>query len=256
MLHKLLTILLIMGLLISLGLWGATYYRLILVASTSGPRFALVKGCFRLTWTELPPDNPLRLDYERHSIGAYWWRGTRGSPETTTFRAGWRCSGFKILDTEWQPSIRRQHLPFTGNLVIPLWMPVLAFASPLVGSRLLRYRRYCKRGQLGLCTHCGYDLRGSQERCPECGAWKEKRVRRSLPQWACIASFVGTFVIVLSMLVCIGSNVSMRLSGIVFLLQPYAAVALVIVGSVVAAWFAARAIYSWLCRRGRNEDRK
>lgn len=31
-------------------------------------------------------------------------------------------------------------------------------------------RRAEKRAESGLCRHCGYDLRGSPERCPECGA--------------------------------------------------------------------------------------
>jgi len=31
------------------------------------------------------------------------------------------------------------------------------------------YRRELKRMREGLCMHCGYDLRQSKDRCPECG---------------------------------------------------------------------------------------
>ena len=54
-------------------------------------------------------------------------------------------------------------------LVVPYWMVVLATALPLVGIvfRAVRGRR---RTRAGLCAACGYDLRASPERCPECGA--------------------------------------------------------------------------------------
>ncbi len=52
---------------------------------------------------------------------------------------------------------------------IPLWSIALvcALASGLLTVLpVLRRRKHARRG---LCLCCGYDLRGSKERCPECG---------------------------------------------------------------------------------------
>jgi hypothetical protein len=55
------------------------------------------------------------------------------------------------------------------NLVLPFWALAVATAlTPLarVGSRWRRTRR-CRAGR---CPACGYDLRATPERCPECGS--------------------------------------------------------------------------------------
>ncbi len=57
------------------------------------------------------------------------------------------------------------------ELIVPLWF-VLAVAStlPIVWMRYRRGRSRRARLAKGLCPACGYDLRATPERCPECGA--------------------------------------------------------------------------------------
>jgi hypothetical protein len=53
-------------------------------------------------------------------------------------------------------------------VLIPCWMPVAILGGVaffVLARRLYRRRRY----KPGLCRKCGYDLRASPERCPECG---------------------------------------------------------------------------------------
>jgi hypothetical protein len=54
-------------------------------------------------------------------------------------------------------------------LVLPFWFLCLtSFPLPVLWLRDMRRRRRIRRGP-HLCLNCGYDLRASPERCPECG---------------------------------------------------------------------------------------
>jgi hypothetical protein len=70
------------------------------------------------------------------------------------------------------PGMMGGSVDFIVHIVdIPLWSLFMLLAA-LPAVRLLvrtnRLRR-CRREANGLCPICGYDLRASKERCPECG---------------------------------------------------------------------------------------
>jgi hypothetical protein len=62
------------------------------------------------------------------------------------------------------PALRDRKLE---SYVLPLWIPLLACATPAG----LLWLRDSRRIAPGCCTRCGYDLTGNLSgRCPECGA--------------------------------------------------------------------------------------
>lgn len=53
-------------------------------------------------------------------------------------------------------------------IVVPYWaLTILASILPAIWT--LHLVRQVRRKRLGHCTVCGYDLRASKDRCPECG---------------------------------------------------------------------------------------
>ena len=148
MIRKTLTILSLMGLLLSVGLWGVSYH---------GP-FCLTDHFLLQVW--------------KGGIGVLYMED--GFPMT---HRRWGIYGFDGFETYWLPSFtaiypRNLMIPFR-SVTIPLWMLCLLFAA-LPAYSLPPIRRRRKRKKLGLCLKCGYDLRASRDRCPECGEAFEK----------------------------------------------------------------------------------
>ena len=102
------------------------------------------------------------------------WTGTDLSPVAGTTR-DWRAAGF-IFQTG--VPVRPPPDPRGGAVVtyvapkwsvrVPYWSiscATLAVPSLWLAARLRQHRR----SRAGLCPACGYDLRATPDRCPECG---------------------------------------------------------------------------------------
>jgi hypothetical protein len=145
MFRKTLTILSLIGLLLSVGAWGVSYFYFQFSYMSARKVVCLEEGCLR--WGPYPYS------------GVPLVRNADGGFEVAKY--SFRFGGFIGFATDWLPNRRLL-------LSLPLWMPASLFAI-LPCYHFLPSHRRRKRRNLGLCVACGYDLRGSAERCPECG---------------------------------------------------------------------------------------
>ena len=181
MLRKTLTILSLLGLLLSVGLWGVSirYYSAFIPKSL---RFQVTMshGQCSLFW----PDKPF-AEMADVVVETTDWQPSMLMPEQTitissseSIRVpaeGCAIAGFDFWQISWSwhlgfrsPMSRRGSIPVGRSFSIPLWIPTLLLAVVFWRSFSTLHRRR-KRRKLALCLKCGYDLRASKERCPECG---------------------------------------------------------------------------------------
>jgi hypothetical protein len=95
--------------------------------------------------------------------------------DTLDGRYGARSGDRRLAGFAWIEGDAREGMIYPGEpplpyraVVVPWWFGAASFAAlPLARTAArLRRRRHAARG---LCPACGYDLRATPARCPECG---------------------------------------------------------------------------------------
>ncbi len=156
MVRKTLTFLSLIGLLLSVGLWGVSYFNLLYVIRK--PSQGVGQEGVRIYL----------------SFGRIGWQDAVRYLEATDFQVmleegGIHIRGYLGLRTDWSPRMVTTSTGLLAAISIPLWIPGVVFGLSVLVCRPIHYLRRRKRKKRGLCIKCGYDLRGSPERCPECG---------------------------------------------------------------------------------------
>lgn len=107
-----------------------------------------------------PPPGPLRWEHDRLPVG----RLGRDGPLQPLLRFEFEHESLEVSANGATTSM--------FHVALPHWFLSAMFALPAVATwvRRLQRRHRNRRANAGLCPRCGYDLRATPDRCPECGA--------------------------------------------------------------------------------------
>ena len=144
--RKTLTTLSLIGLLLSVGLWGASYlFSMRTRFNVGGESVSLLTYEGGVHWRV--------ADRPTNRRGVVWKWGRTPRPGYVA-----RVPTYYDAGDFWLYNL-------------PFWTPTILFGTTtaLLFTPHLPLLRRRKRKKLGLCVKCGYDLRGSKGRCPECG---------------------------------------------------------------------------------------
>jgi hypothetical protein len=143
--------------------WRASW-----ASAAGGASLTLVRSTRNYTeevaWWVLATElgRPLRVSYRRDDSAAYPdWSGSPG-------RRRWAGFGLGSSVTGTPAGMRGRYSEAACGVVVPYWA-VCAMPAVVPAVRLAHTLRRRRRRSLGLCPSCGYNLRATPDRCPECG---------------------------------------------------------------------------------------
>ncbi|MCH8880724.1 MAG: hypothetical protein IID34_12695 [Planctomycetes bacterium] len=172
MFRKTMTTLSLLGLLLSVGVWGAAtaFTTVTFVPASLKYNLMVREAGFVVTI----PDQPVAAVPAKYAdmmkrAGNYSVIDAN-SPAKTYARPGFsfrrpsKGLRFGSLPFIWKPAS-----PKVTSFIISHWCLASMFGLVFLACKPWTYYRHRKRERLGLCLNCGYDLRASKDRCPECG---------------------------------------------------------------------------------------
>ncbi|HEY7091080.1 MAG TPA: hypothetical protein VH518_23485 [Tepidisphaeraceae bacterium] len=174
--HHLFTLLSAVSLLLcvaTVGLWVRSYWAVDLLQRwevksdhfNEGIYLWSKRGTFGLRRDAITYDAPIG---PHHS--AEGWRWNSGS--SPNHEGPWHGFGYQRTES---PMGANASLRMT-TISIPIWLPTLFLAAWPSWWLLREWRRRAALRAEGCCKNCGYDLRATPERCPECGTEQKSAI--------------------------------------------------------------------------------
>lgn len=127
--------------------------------------FAFENRSLRMVPGQVPALLAGHGDYSQPPFGWHWesgpsWHGLGAWRQLYWFEFFWFTD-----QLTWDPAFAESKF----DIGMPYWVPVGASLVLPVGWSVVTLRRRRRDQRSGQCRKCGYDLRASHDRCPECG---------------------------------------------------------------------------------------
>jgi len=163
-------------------MWVVSHWR---IYSLQSYKF-MEPGVLQTKWLNLESGR-VSVSYSRRQIPPKLWTSHRQDPDSSRFTSSlrseaprlftsWsytvrtRANGFDFLGLEHTKGISTGILKETfSNLYIPCSWIATVTGSVILTAYIRRTRARRRLAVDRICLKCGYDLRASTERCPECG---------------------------------------------------------------------------------------
>jgi hypothetical protein len=158
--------------------WIRSYFRLDDISHKGQwhiHNFSSVRGRAFIQWGWSTQDE-LKRATGRYARGGFVW-DTVPSGATLgvePMSRGWRLGGFDYFSWAGRRNAAGQLTVGEHVTIVPWWF-LTASAALWPIWWLIRTRRQAHRAKFGWCLTCGYDLRATPNRCPECGTIPPKK---------------------------------------------------------------------------------